>query len=310
MVIDDGWEKGDCGGPWQTNDSLPDFTQLVSSMRSLGVKAGIWIRFLHNEAALSAHPDWAIQRNDHDGDHYLDPTLPEVIDHVKKDIRRIKNWGFSLIKHDYSGHDMFGLYGYEMNGAICDDGPWNFADKTRTNAEICLDFYRAIKEECGSTCLVEGCGVFSHLATGYCELNRIGDDTSGVVWDRTRSFGVNCLAFRLPQNGIFYAADADCVGFAGIPFSKNALWLDLLSKSGTPLFISCPPGVLTANQKEVVHAAFARASLQKDVAIPLDFETDSDPVRWLINGKETLYDWQGGSLPNFLKKSRIHPSRF
>jgi alpha-galactosidase len=310
MVIDDGWEKGACGGPWENNGHFEELGELVSSFRHYDVKAGIWIRFLHNEAALSAHPDWAIRRQDPDGDHYLDPSLPGVLEHVKKDIRRIKGWGFTLIKHDYSGHDMFGLYGFQMNGAVCENGDWNFADKTRTNAEICMDFYQAIKEECGSDCLVEGCDVFSHLSTGYCEVNRIGDDTSGVVWDRTRSFGVNALAFRLSQNSLFYAADADCVGFAGIPFAKNALWLDLLAHSGAPLFVSCPPNLLTPSQKEVVHQAFVSAAEQKDVAIPLDFESSADPVRWSINGRETLFDWQSGDLPNLLKTGWIHPSHF
>jgi alpha-galactosidase len=309
MVIDDGWERGACGGPWQNNERFGDLATLTENFATLGVKAGIWIRFLHNEAALAAHPDWAIQRRDADGERYLDPSLPGVIEHILKDIRRIKSWGFTLIKHDYSGHDMFGLYGYEMNGAVCEDGDWNFGDKTRTNAEICMDFYQAIKEECGPSCLVEGCDVFSHLATGYCELNRIGDDTSGVVWDRTRSFGVNSLAFRLPQNGIFYACDADCVGFAGIPFEKNALWLDLLSRSGTPLFISCPSGLLTIEQKAIVHAAFQRASIQKDDAIPLDFETSADPVRWSINGGTVLFDWQRNEPPTLLKRARIHSTR-
>lgn len=309
MVIDDGWEKGHVGGPWESNDKFGDLSTLTQSFQKLDVKPGIWIRFLNDEAALAAHPEWANPRKDPDGAHYLDPTLPEVIDQIKKDIRYLKRAGFVFIKHDYSLHDMLGLYGPQMNGAVCEDGDWHFADQTKTNAEICMDFFRVIKKECGESCLVEGCGVPSHLTVGFSELNRIGDDTSGVVWDRARSFGVNTLAFRLPQNGVFYAADADCIGFAGIPFEKNALWLDLVSRSGTPLFISCPPGVLTPEQKTFVREALRRASLQKDVAIPLDFETNADPERWLINGEEKLYDWQSGDLPGFLKTRRVHLTR-
>ena len=46
------------------------------------------------------------------------------------------------------------------------------------------------------------------------QINWTGDDTSGLQWERTRQIGINTLAFRLPQNGSFYATGADCAGIS------------------------------------------------------------------------------------------------
>lgn len=37
----------------------------------------------------------------------------------------------------------------------------------------------------------------SHLCAGIHAVNRVGDDTSGRHWSRTRALGINSLAFRL-----------------------------------------------------------------------------------------------------------------
>ena len=124
------------------------------------------------------------------------------------------------------------------------------------------------------------------------ELNRTGDDTSGSDWNRTRNFGVNTLAFRLIQNGIFYMADADCVGIMGpIPWEMNRLWLDILSKSGSPLFVSCKPGVLKESEIAELKEAWAINSVQNNNTRPLDWMENQYPAHWLIDGKEVYYNW-------------------
>src|SRR5205823_11246671 len=105
-------------------------------------------------------------------------------------------------------------------------------------AEIILDMYQAIREAAGPMYLI-GCNTVSHLSAGLFELYRIGDDTSGEEWDRTRKMGVNTMGFRLVQHNTFYAADGDCVGLTPkVPWAKNEQWLRLLAESGAPLFIS------------------------------------------------------------------------
>lgn len=165
-----------------------------------------------------------------------------------------------------------------------------------------LDLYRAIKEEAGDM-MILGCNTASHLCAGLCEINRTGDDTSGKDWNRTRATGVNTLAFRMAQNGAFYVIDADCVGILddNIPWELNGRWLDLLAKSGTPLFVSAKPESLTDEMKVALKEAFARSSVQKDVAQPLDWEYNKTPMVWSINGETVEYDWFTEELPKCLK---------
>lgn len=62
-----------------------------------------------------------------------------------------------------------------------------------------------------------------------------------------RANGVNTLAFRMCQNNTFYKIDADCVGLMekNIDWRLNRQWLDLLARSGSPLFVSMQPSQIT-----------------------------------------------------------------
>src|ERR1700744_29982 len=115
-----------------------------------------------------------------------------------------------MVKHDFSTYDINGRWGFDMYDNISQPG-WSFYDKGKTNAEIINHLYRSIREAAGSIYVI-GCNTMSHLSAGIFELNRIGDDTSGKEWERTRKMGVNTLGFRMSQHNTFYAVDGDCVG--------------------------------------------------------------------------------------------------
>lgn len=286
MVIDDGWQKQGNVGPWVPNEKFKDMAALCSDIKSVGARPGIWIRFLHNnEESISS--DMRIERG---GKRiYLDPTHPKVQQLIKSDIEKIKNWGYELIKHDFTTVDLFGDYGNDLSETITKIDNWHFYDRTKTNAEIVLDLYRLIKETCGEM-LIIGCNTISHLCAGLVQINRTGDDTSGVEWERTKKMGVNTLAFRLAQNNAFYMVDADCVGILDdkIPWEKNKQWLHLLSRSNTALFLSCCK--VTAEQKKDISAAFK--AYQQDFNIkPLDWYERKTPEKWLINEEEVDYNW-------------------
>ena len=309
MVIDDCWQPEPCCGPWIPNEKFSDMKGLVNKLNDMGVQAGIWVRFLHNKQVYEEHPEYRIVKPE--PETYLDPSRKEVLDIIREDIARIKDWGFRLIKHDFSSFDMFDRFGETMGGTISERSDWSFYDKKRTSAEIVLDFYRCIREACGEDIMIIGCQTFSHLCAGLVEINRTGADTSGSNWDRSRTFGVNTLAFRMPQNNIFYACDADCAGFVGdsIPWELNKQWVDLLSKSGTPLFISCPQGLLDDEQKAFMKAAFKQAAIKRENAIPLDWEYNVNPAKWLIDGEEVSYDWFLDEFPKLLECSKYHTLR-
>ena len=170
---------------------------------------------------------------------------------------------------------------------------WAFADHSRTTTEIILDLYQTIRRAAGNT-LIIGCNTLSHLSAGLVELQRIGDDTSGRQWERTRFMGVNTLAFRAAQHGTFYAVDADCVGLTNlVPWEMNKQWLDLLARSGTPLFISASPDAVGPQQRQALEKAFAQAAAEQPLCEPLDWLHTTCPSQWLLDGQKTCFDWFG-----------------
>ena len=186
---------------------------------------------------------------------FLDPSVPEVLERVAADVARFAEWGFELVKHDFTTFDCFGKWGFEMNEFPA-AGDWSFRDTTRTSAEILLELYRRIRQAAGEM-LILGCNTVGHFGAGLMHLSRIGDDTSGQRWERTRKMGVNTLAFRLPQHGAFFAVDADCLG---VPWELNRQWARLLATSGTPLFASLKPGVL--GERKIGRCGSSSASLR------------------------------------------------
>lgn len=293
MVIDDCWQINSCAGPWQPNEKFGDMKALAEEIKAAGARPGIWVRFLHDRNM--ALPD-GYYRNK--SKYLLDPTVPEVIEYIENTVKRIRNWGFELIKHDFSTNDIFESWGKELNGSITKKRDLRFRDNTITNAEIVLNLYRTILNAAGDTVII-GCNTVSHLAAGLVHLQRIGDDTSGADWDRTRKMGVNTLAFRLAQHKAFYDIDADCAGILGdnIPWELNRQWIDLLAKSGTPMFLSCPDGALNEKQEAELKKLYRIASEQKSTAEPLDWMWNSTPSKWLIGGKKVSYCWNTDKLP-------------
>jgi len=287
MVIDDGWQINGptvSGGPWRySNARFPDMERLAADMKDLGVRPGLWVRPLTTTERLPGH--W-FQRPG-----VLDPSVPDVLDLVRADIARCAGWGYELIKHDFSTFDILqGRWGFDMGGAITPDG-WRFADRTRTTAEIILGLYQALREGAGDALLL-GCNTVGHLAAGLVEIQRTGDDTSGRDWNRTRKMGINTLAFRMPQHEAFFAADADCVGLtADIPWALNAQWLDLLARSGTPLFVSAAREAVGPAQERALRAAFPLASQPRPAGEPLDWLDTTCPARWRLDGEDAEYDW-------------------
>lgn len=284
MVIDDCWQEHHRlneynGGPWtKGNEKFPDMKALAEKLVQKGVRPGIWVRLLLNEDE-NIKNEWRLSHN-----NCIDPTNPEALNYIKEDIKRICNWGYTLIKHDFSTFDLFGKWGFQMSPLVTDDG-WHFYDDSLTSAEVVKLLYKAILdasvEASNGETLILGCNTIGHLGAGYMHINRTGDDTSGVDWERTRFMGVNTLAFRLPQHGKFYEIDADCVGIdGGISWSMNKQWADVLAQSRTPLFISVRPNILDETEKQELHEILKVASKQEHHVIPVDWEETTCPEHW------------------------------
>ena len=296
MVIDDGWQVGRYqkdgsyepiynGGPWIPNAKFGDMKALADGIRRKGVLPGIWVRLLQDD--LSGVPaDWKLPGGG------LDPSVPGVLDLVRETVDRIGQWGYKLLKHDFSTFDVFGHWGGEMLTEMTEDG-WHFADRTRTSAEIILDLYQAVLEAARPyDMLILGCNTIGHLGAGLMHMNRTGDDTSGLMWERSLRFGVNTLAFRMPQHGAFYDTDADCMGITkGIDWALNRQWGKLLSLSGTSMFVSVKPNSLPKDQEEELGEMLRANSVRRPAAEPLDWMDTPLPQDWLIDGRKTTFHW-------------------
>jgi alpha-galactosidase len=299
-VVDAGWAQyspvlpNDCC--WQDdysrpNDKFKDRAKLAADVKKMGMRPALWTRPLcgrHIDPANLLLP--AIEGRNDPKQPVLDPTIEENIERIKTNIALYKDWGFEMVKHDFSTYDMLGKWGFQMSENITPAG-WRFNDNTKTSAEIILHLYRSIRKAAGDMYLI-GCNTPGHLAAGIFEINRIGDDTSGNEWSRTPKMGVNTLAFRGIQHNHFYAADADCVGLTTkIPWSKNKQWMQLLAESGTPLLISAQPDAVGAEQKGFIKKCFTAAAKKQPIGEPLDWMASLTPAKWKLDGKVVNFDW-------------------
>lgn len=297
MVIDDGWEL--ChhpvssekeffnGGPWQyCNRNFGDMAKLAKQIADMGAIPGIWFRPLWTTEKF---PERYILKYK-EMKYTLDPSVPEVLEQVKRDVSTLKKWGYRLIKHDFTTFDIFGKWGADADHFAPLDV--TFADQSRTTAEIIHDLYQAIRDVAGDDVVIIGCNTLSHLSAGIFDIQRTGDDTSGMEWERTKKMGINTLAFRMCQHGAFYASDADCVGITTqIPWDINRKWLDLLAKSGTPLFVSIGEDAYTDEVKADIQQAFARAAFPQVVSQPLDWMQTHVPTVWKSAYGTDIYTW-------------------
>ena len=298
-VIDAGWyptdEQG--GGMYDRgNAGFPDMPGLADRLRKSGVRPGIWIRPLMTTE--DAPQSWRFSANHPHARTpgvFLDPSVPEVLERVSADIARLSGWGYKLIKQDFTTWDITGRWGFEMTSGITQSG-WAFSDRTRTTAEIITTLYTAIRDAAGDAEVI-GCNTVGHLCAGLFALQRTGDDTSGKHWERTRKMGVNSLAFRMPQHGTFFVADADCVGLRpDISWEQNRQWLDVLARSGTALFVSADPDAVGPEQKAALTEAFARAAVPTPPSEPTDWLDTTCPRVWRSGTDEktddkNTYDW-------------------
>lgn len=290
MVIDDGWQvKGagtGHGGPWDnSNEKFSSMEKLAKDIKQMNVRPGIWVHLLTTQK--DQPESWRLKHNP----GILDISKPEVRNYVVRIVKNLHTWGYELIKHDYSTRDISGSWG---GSGAADTATWTFADRSRTTAEIILDHYKSIREA-GGDALVIGCNTIGHLAAGIFEISRIGDDTSGQEWERVKKMGVNCLAFRAPQHDTFFAVDADCVGLTKkdiIPWDLNSQWLQLVSQSGTPLFVSFKKGSVTPEQEQVIATALLNGSRVQPLGEPLDWFDTIQPKQWKLMGKTVHFNWE------------------
>lgn len=292
-VIDEGWAIGPSQGrfghgPWVGNAKFGDMGAFASRLKGLGVRPGIWYR------PLTPLPDtpssWLLSRES----SYLDPTIPEVQAQIRREIRKFADWGYEMIKHDFTTFDVLGHWGFEMGASPTRDG-WRLHDASKTNAEVFTDLYRLIREAATDVRLI-GCNTIGHLTAGTHELQRIGDDTSGRSWNRNRRMGVNTLAFRAAQHRTFFEIDPDIVAITkAVPWSLVEQWLRLVSQSGAALFVAVEPTIVEPKHRAALKEALTIAAQLQPIGEPLNWLASVCPRQWKLMGKHVDFAWMGES---------------
>ena len=99
------------------------------------------------------------------------------------------------------------------------------------------------------------------------------------------------------QHETFYKVDADCVGITkAIPWEINRKWLDVLAKSGTPLFVSIGEDAYTDAVKADIKAAFEKAAEPHKVSRPVDCLDNLTPRKWESDFGVDEYDWENETV--------------
>ena len=288
-VVDMGWKEGSA--------AFPSMAGFAAQVKQRGVRPGIWIRPLEAlpgaDSKLLLPESRFSQRKERYRELAFDPTIPEAKAQVTQKMKYLADWGFELVKHDFSTYDLLGQWGFEMGAQPTLPG-WHLNDRTRTNAEVILDLYKSLRATLGEKIQILGCNTIGHLGSGIFELQRTGDDTSGKLWERTRRMGVNTLAYRLPQHGTFFHLDADCVSITkAVPWQMNRQWLDLVARSKTTLFVSPEMDQVGAEQRAALREAFVMATSNAAAAEPADFFHDTTPEDWKTESGIKHYQWCG-----------------
>jgi alpha-galactosidase len=301
-LIDAGWAvlapQHKDASSWSDNFYQPgrhfkDMGKLAEQIKSHGMRPGLWMRPLcaaHDtpKTQLMMHSGHVIG----EGEALRDPTVPETAAYLQRCFKAYHEWGYEMVKHDYTSFDMFGKWGMDMlSQRDVTNGSWMFHNRSVTNAEVMLNLYRSLRNAAGDIPLI-GCNTFSHLGAGLFEVQRIGDDTSGKEWARTLKMGVNSLAFRIAQHNQFYAADPDCVGLTTeVDWRLNKQWMELIAGSGVPLFISAQPKAVGEEQRKSIRDSFDLASKEIPVGEPLDWLETMTPSKWTLNGQKRVFEW-------------------
>lgn len=287
-VIDEGWEN---------KAKFPDMKQLAAEIQRRGVRPGMWERPLRapqgTDPSLLMAASRFGERSGRAAELAYDPTVPDALHLVMEKVRAIRSWGYELLKHDFTTYDLLGQWGFEMGARPTLPG-WSFHDRTKTNAEIILDLYQAIRATAGDEMLILSCNVVGQLGAGIFDMQRTGDDTSGRIWERTRRMGVNTLAFRMPQQGSFFVVDADCVAITqAIPWHQTRQWLELVSGSGTALFVSPEAAATGSEQKKALAEAFAAVTATDASSAPADWFRSTTPEVWREGPSKAVkrYEW-------------------
>ena len=297
MIIDDGWQKhripgagNYIGGEWEPNERFGDMGKTAAAIHAKGAKAGLWFRPLLTREEI---PDAAKLCEESSGT-VMDPSHPFTLEKVCKDAKKISDWGFDLIKHDFSTIDITGLpvLTAEKQDYAMVAKTRRFYDKTKTTATIIKNLYKAIQNGVGEKDVI-GCNTVGHLTAGIHSVYRIGHDNSGRSFEWTRRDGINSV-MRLPLNNAFYNADPDCAAFTEtVDADVNLDFLEMCALTGMTTLASVTPNILTKEEMKRINEIFRLADRGNEDYGIVHYDKNANPEIFISKDGKTKkrFDW-------------------
>ena len=263
----------------------------VDAIHKKGAKAGIWFRPLLTRGEV---PEEAVLCEECGGS-ILDPSHPFTLEKTYNDAKKLSEWGFDLIKHDFTTMDA--LTGQKTLTSERHDYRLvaenrKFFNRAKTTAVILKDLYRAIQKGAGEKEII-ACNAVGHLAAGIHSVYRIGNDTSGRAFEWTRRDGINSV-MRLPLNNAFYKADPDCAAFTEqVSAAANLKFLEMCAITGMTTLASVKPDILKKDEMRKINEIFKIADEGKGDFGIMNYDKTANPEIFVSpDGKmQKRFDW-------------------
>ncbi|MEJ2359432.1 MAG: alpha-galactosidase, partial [Deinococcales bacterium] len=265
VQVDDGWQRAI--GDWEANDAFPSGMQaLAGRIAAAGFTPGLWLApFIVRPYSrlCDEHPGWLLRDEDGvpvpagvnwGGPFYaLDTTHPEVEAWLGETLRRVRSWGFELLKLDF-------VYAAALPGARHRPVPRERAYRQALGLA---------REAIGDEAYLLACGAPILPSLGLADALRIGPDTAPYWDNEDRRRWLH-----------------DPTG----PAARGALLTSLARLWLRPL-VHLDPDVAFFRSRYDLLTPPQRRALQ-DLGLVAGFKGCSDPPSWLLpDEREALAAW-------------------
>ncbi|MEB2310392.1 MAG: alpha-galactosidase [Sorangiineae bacterium] len=271
VVIDDGWEQG--WGDWEPNERFPSgLDGLARELVAEGFEPGVWLApLLVSESSQLAkqHPEWFVggasfTHLENGKMLVLDVTNPAAAEHLRGTIRKLRGWGYSLLKIDF-------LFAGTFEGARMEP---------LTGMQAYERALSIIRDAAGDDALLLAVGAPAVATLPFADAWRVGGDIAlevfGPSWpyvtNQARSVGARaplCLATL---------CDADPVLLRGLTAPEVGAGGWVVAFAGGALFLSDDLARLdTARARWALDAERVGYALGGRPALPEDYLPASPP---------------------------------
>ncbi|MHB8995497.1 MAG: glycoside hydrolase family 36 protein [Armatimonadota bacterium] len=315
FCIDEGWEQQ--WGSWGPNAKFPEgLADFCRHVKARGRVPGIWTAPLlvntYNPLFL-AKPQWFAARADgqlrtdsysYGPMAYLDPTQPEVLDHLRAVFGRLREAGFDYFKVDFTQ---------------CILKAEAFADPRVGRADLVRRAFSAIRDAIGSDAYLLACGAPFESVTGLVDGVRTTGDIH-IYWGHVLR-NAQSLAGRWWMTGNLWNGDPDFLVVRGpdtarppygkrqvvTPLGPDGGWLsgrelnEMEARTYALLVHLSGGDVILGDALRQLHLAavsmIQRVLQPRRPAIPVDlFTSDQDlPRIWISRGETDtlvgLFNW-------------------